>query len=297
LITVEKMESDTPIEVPDLGEPAQASHVDQGGFISGSVHMVKQGVTLLNPLTVPKRLNEEINRLRLGPACLTEFIGTFMLVYTISLTVGLSSTSVQSSAGSATWDPLAIGSILMVMIFMGGHVSGAHYNPAVSLGVSLRGKLAKGHMPLYWLFQILGSFFGGLLCYMSTGFHPYPKPGSGYTQGEAFVCELVFTCILVLVVLNVATTKATENNSFFGLAIGFTVTAGAYSVGPISGAVFNPAVGTGLLLVHMFAGGSFADIWLYWLAPCLGAVFAALFYRLMNPKEYETQNLEPQEMR
>jgi aquaporin Z len=295
------MESDAPIEVPDIsdGQPPERHQHQSGGrgFMGESIAMIGKTAQFVNPVTIPKRLNDEINRLRLGPACLTEFIGTFMLVFTISMTVGLASTSVSSAAGSATWDPLAIGAILMCMIFMGGHVSGAHYNPAVSLGVSLRGKLAKGHMPLYWLFQIFGAFCGALLTYMSTGYHPYPHAGTGYTQAEAFICELIFTCVLVLVVLNVATTKATENNSFFGLAIGFTVTAGAYSVGPISGAVFNPAVGTGLLLVHGFAGGAMNDIWLYWFAPILGAVFAALFYRLMNPKEYETENIQPQEMR
>jgi aquaporin Z len=295
------MESDAPIEVPDISDSTETSHQSQHhssrGFVGDTVGMISKTVQFVNPVTIPKRLNDEINRLRLGPACLTEFIGTFMLVFTIAMTVGLASTSITISAGSATWDPLAIGSILMCMIFMGGHVSGAHYNPAVSLAVSLRGKLAKGHMPLYWLFQCFGATAGALLCYMATGFHPYPHAGTGYTQAEAFICELVFSCILSLVVLNVATTKATENNSFFGLAIGFTVTAGAYSVGPISGAVFNPAVGTGLLLVNMFAGGAMNDIWLYWFAPCLGAVFAALFYRLMNPKEYETENIQAQEMR
>jgi aquaporin Z len=293
------MESDQPIEVPDISDsqPSHVQHSHSRGLLGNTLGVVTKTAEFVNPITIPKRLNEEINRLRIGPAVITEFIGTFMLVFTISMTVGLGSASVSAAAGSATWDPLAIGSILMVMIFMGGHVSGAHYNPAVSLGVSLRGKLAKGHMPMYWLFQCLGGFFGALLTYMTTGYHPSPAPGSGYTQAEAFICEVVFTCVLVLVVLNVATTKATENNSFFGLAIGFTVCAGAYSVGPISGAVFNPAVGTGLLLIDAFAGGSMGNIWMYWLAPLLGAIFGALFYRLMNPKEYETENIQAQEMR
>jgi aquaporin Z len=221
----------------------------------------------------------------------TEFLGSFSLVFTVAMNVGFATTSITVSAGSATWDPIAIGSILMVLVFMGGHVSGAHYNPAVTLGVFLRGKISKGLAFWYVIFQLLGSFGGGLLCYLATGYHPYPKPGQGYTQGEVFVCEMTYTCALVLVVLNVATTKAQEKNSYFGLAIGFTVTAGAYSVGPISGAVFNPAVGTGLLLTHMFAGGSFADIWVYWFAPSIGAIFAALFFRLMNPKEFEAQEL------
>jgi len=224
----------------------------------------------------------------------TEFIGDFALVFTVALNVGFANTSVTVAAGSATWDPLAIGSILMVLVFMGGHVSGAHYNPAVTLGVFLRGKISKGLAFWYVVFQILGGFFGALLCYMTTGYHPSPHPGTGYTDGESFICEMVYTGILVLVVLNVATTKAQEKNSYFGLAIGFTVTAGAYSVGPISGAVFNPAIATGLLLVNVMAGGNFAEIYLYWLAPCLGAIFAALIFRMMNPKEFETSDIQAQ---
>jgi len=220
----------------------------------------------------------------------TEFVGAFMLVFTVALNVGFANTSVTVAAGSSTWDPLAIGSILMVLIYTGGHVSGAHYNPAVTLGVLLRGKISKGLAFWYVIFQILGGFFGALLCYMLTGYHPYPHPGTGYTDGEAFICEMVYTGILVLVVLNVATTKAQEKNSYFGMAIGFTVTAAAYSIGPISGAVLNPAIGTGLLSIHMFTGGNFGDIWVYWLTPCLGAVFAGLIFRLMNPKEYENES-------
>jgi len=193
----------------------------------------------------------------------TEFIGCFAFVFTVSLNVGFANTSVTVAAGSSTWDPIAIGSILMVLIFMGGHISGGHYNPAVTLGVFLRGKISKGLAFWYVVFQILGGFFGALLSYLTTGYHPYPHAGTGYTDGESFICEMIYTGILVLVVLNVATTKAQEKNSYFGLAIGFTVTAGAYSVGPISGAVFNPMIATGLLLVHLFAGGSFAEIWVY----------------------------------
>jgi aquaporin Z len=221
----------------------------------------------------------------------TEFIGTFVLVFTVAMNVGFANTSINVAAGSGTWDPIAIGAILMVCIFMGGHVSGAHYNPAVTIGVFLRGKISKGLAFWYLVFQLLGGFAGGLLCYMATGYHPVPASGTGFTLAEAFVCEFIYTCALVLVVLNVATTKAQEKNSYFGLAIGFTVTSGAYSVGPVSGACFNPAVATGLLLTHMFAGGSFAAIWIYWFAPVLGAIFAALFFRLMNPKEFEPQEL------
>jgi len=266
----------------DITEPQldEAPKTDDIG-----VSMPKYDAIQLNPT---KGMDQRARNYWWAPL-VTEFLGCFGLVFTVSLNVGFANTSVTVSAGSATWDPLAIGSILMVLIFMGGHVSGAHYNPAVTVAVFLRGKIAKGLGFWYIVFQLLGGFGGALLCYLTTGYHPAPHPGTGYTDGEAFICEMVYTGILCLVVLNVATTKAQEKNSYFGLAIGFTVTAGAYSVGPISGAVFNPSVGTGLLLVNTFAGGNFAEIYLYWLAPLLGAVFAALLFRLMNPQEFNTQ--------
>jgi len=217
------------------------------------------------------------------PPLIVEFIGTFMLVFTVSLNVAFD----IAHPNVSTWDPLAIGAILMVMIFMGGHISGAHYNPAVSLAVYLRGKIPLGKMLWYWLCQVLGGLTAALIGWAVTAQHPAPGPGATYGSGAAFVVELVYTAALALVVLNVATTKSQEDNSFFGLAIGFTVTAGAYSVGPISSAVFNPAVGTGLLLVHGFAGGSMSNIWIYWLAPLLGGALAALIFRITNVREFQ----------
>jgi len=263
-----------PVTEPQLDEQPKSDDIN--------VSMPKYDSIQLNPT---KGMDQRTRNYWWAPL-VTEFLGCFGLVFTVALNVGFANTSVTVAAGSTTWDPLAIGSVLMVLIFMGGHVSGAHYNPAVTVAVFLRGKIAKGLGFWYIIFQLLGGFVGALLCYVTTGYHPAPAPGRGYTDGEAFICEMVYTGILCLVVLNVATTKAQEKNSYFGLAIGFTVTAGAYSVGPISGAVFNPSVGTGLLLVNVFAGGSFAEIYLYWLAPCLGAVFAALLFRMMNPQEF-----------
>jgi len=176
------------------------------------------------------------------------------------------------------------------MVFMGGHVSGAHYNPAVTLGVFLRGKIPLKKALFYVFTQVLAAITASACGYWLTGVHPAPGPAPSFTSGHAFVVEVLYTLILVLVVLNVATTESQEDNSFFGLAIGFIVCVGAFSVGGISGAVFNPAVGTGLLLVHAFAGGSFQDIWIFWLAPLLGAVGAALVFRITNPREFRVRD-------
>jgi len=227
-----------------------------------------------------------------APAFITEILGAFGKVLTVSMTAGLGNTSINQSTGhSLTWDPMAVGSILMVMVYMGCHASGAHFNPAVSFGVFLRGKITKGRMFWYWFAQLIGAFFGALLAYLLSGYTAAPGPGSGFTAGEAFFAEFIYTMLLVVVVLAVSTTKSTDNNSFFGLAQGFCYLSAAYSIGPISGAVLNPAAATGMLLVKTFTGGSFVNIWVYWLAPMLGAVFAGLFYRLMNPQEYEVAEI------
>jgi len=219
------------------------------------------------------------------PVLLTEFIGTFFLVFTVALNV-----AEEKAKSTGAQAPLAIGGMLMVMIFCGGHISGGHFNPAVTLAVKLRGKLAPWRTAIYYmLVQVLGGFVAALLGYACTGRHP--APAVGWTYGAAFVSETCFTFALAYDVLNVATTKSQENNHFFGLAIGFVVVAGAYSSGDVSGGVFNPAVGTGLILVDLFAGGSAVQaIWLYWLAPMFGGFLAAFIFHITNKREFRGQD-------
>jgi len=219
------------------------------------------------------------------PVLLTEFIGTFFLVFTVTLNV-----AEEKAKSSGAQAPLAIGGILMVMIFCGGHISGGHFNPAVTLAVTLRGKLAPWRTAFYYMIvQVAGGFAAALLGFACTGRHPAPTVG--WTAGAAFVSETLFTFALAYVVLNVATTKSQENNHFFGLAIGFAVVAGAYSSGDISGSVFNPAVGTGLTVVDAFAGGTAIQyLWIYWLAPMLGGFLAAFIFHITNKREFRNQD-------
>jgi aquaporin Z len=135
--------------------------------------------------------------------------------------------------------PLAIGAALMVMVYAGGHVSGAHFNPAVTLGVWLRGKLPVREVPGYIFFQLLGAGLAALAVKQLGESSATPM---AIETGPAFLAELLFTFALVWVVLNVATSKGTSGNSFYGLAIGFTVMVGAYAVGPISGGAFGVPV-------------------------------------------------------
>ena len=207
---------------------------------------------------------------------LTEFIGTFFLVFTIGLVVH----------SGTPMGPLAIGSALMVMVYMGGHISGAHYNPAVTLAIVMRGKLPMSEAVPYWISQLLGAFVASLMVYVVTGATFAPAPGEGVSALQALLVEFLFTFALASVVLNVATHRKTAGNSFYGLAIGFTVATGAFAVGPISGGAFNPAVGIGPILMSALKGADgFGNLWLYLVGPVAGAVVAALVFRMVNGAE------------
>lgn len=206
---------------------------------------------------------------------LTEFTGTFFLVLTVGLTV----------LGGSTFAPLAIGSVLMVMVYMGGHISGAHYNPAVTLGVWMRGdKMPTSDVAPYMAAQTAGAFVAALAVYAVLGEALHVAPAAETTLFGFFLLELLFTFALVLVVLNTATADATAGNSYFGLAIGFTVLAGAFAAGPISGGAFNPAVALGPILVDAFLGdgSSVAGLWVYLVSTFAGGALAALVFKVQH---------------
>lgn len=204
---------------------------------------------------------------------LTEFTGTFFLVFTIGCGVLVGTPMV----------PLAYGASLMVMVYMGGHVSGAHYNPAVSLGLFLRGSFASSEIVPYMSAQLLGAIAAALAVWIVTGRTFVPAPAAGTSIIAALLVEILYTTALALVVMNVATAPATAGNSFYGLAIGFTVGAGAFAGGPISGGAFNPAVGLGPALIHAIVGrGSIAHVWLYIVGPCVGSFVAAAIFKVQH---------------
>jgi aquaporin Z len=201
---------------------------------------------------------------------IAEFIGTFFLVLTVGCT-GI-------GAGAGVIAPLAIGAALMVMVFAGGHISGGHYNPAVTLGVLIRGKVKPADVVPYWIAQ----FVGAAVAALATKFL---RAGAPVTQiaphaGPALLAEFLFTFALVYVVLNTATAEGTSGNSFYGLAIGMTVMTGAFAVGDISGGAFNPAVALGICVLGI---SSWANIWIYLLANFAAAVVAAVIFQLINP--------------
>lgn len=206
---------------------------------------------------------------------IVEFIGTFFLVLVVAL----------------TGNPIAIGSVLMVMIYMGGYVSGAHYNPAVTLGLMMRKKISSSSAMMYMVFQLLGGMVAALVSYYLSGKSFAANPGAGVDFMKALVNEIIFTFALVSVVYGSAVAKKNSGNSFYGLAIGFTVLAAAFAGGGISGGAYNPAVGVGPILVDMILGGGasgnngMANIALYILGPCIGGALAAVVYGIINGDE------------
>jgi aquaporin Z len=208
-----------------------------------------------------------------------ELIGTFFLVLTIGCTV--------IGHDASPLAPLAIGSALMVMIFAGGHISGGHFNPAVTLGVWLRGKCAGKDVAPYMIFQIVGAMLAALVVtYLKGGDAAAPLSPA---TGPALLAEFLFTFALVYVVLNVATANDTAGNSFYGLAIGFTVLVGAFSVGNISGGAFNPAVAVGISVMGLSA---WPNLWIYLLADFAGAAVAAGAFKALNRAD---STIQPQE--
>ncbi|HWA10637.1 MAG TPA: aquaporin [Opitutaceae bacterium] len=199
---------------------------------------------------------------------LVEFIGTFFLVFTVGMTV----------RGHADLAPLAIGASLMVMIFAGGHVSGGHFNPAVTLAVFVRGKCETRDVVPYWLAQLAAGLVAALVVTFLFGGRPATTPPLHATVPSAIV-EFLFTFALAWVVLNVATHKSTAGNSFYGLAIGTTVMTGAIAVGGISGGAFNPAVGLGVFTMGL---ESAKQLGLYFGADLAGGLAAALAYKTVH---------------
>ena len=199
---------------------------------------------------------------------LTEFVGTFLFLFTISL----------AAPGGSPLTALAIGGALMVVVYAGGHRSGAHYNPAVSLALFLQKKITSSELFSYWVAQVVGGIAAFALGYAIIGKPVAIVPASGQTALAALVVEAVFTFMLALVVLNTAASRKTEGNSFYGLAIGFAIVVAAIAGGPISGGAFNPAVGIGATVVAAMHGGTFASIWIPIVGPLVGGVLASYFW-------------------
>lgn len=216
-----------------------------------------------------------------------EFIGTFFLVTVVGMVI------IEPGAAALGFAPLAIGTVLAVMIFAGGHVSGGHYNPAVSLAVFIRGDkqaFTFGNMIAYWVVQLIAGFIGALLVLYLKGTVAtanavtmvVPTVNVAGVMIPALIVEFLGTFALTYTVLNVATAKGTSGNSFYGWAIGMAVLAGAYAFGAITGGAFNPAVALGITQMGVTP---WASIWIYWVPQLLAAIIAAFVFRAAHPGE------------
>ncbi len=200
-----------------------------------------------------------------------EAIGAFFLTFVVAVSV----------LSGSVFTPLAAGAALMVMIYAGGHISGGHYNPAVTMGALVRGRIGIVDAVPYWIAQVVGGVVAGVIARAVV--NPATVKTltlSGHAEAAAAVVELLVTFALCYVMLNVATSKDQPGNGFFGLAIGFTVTAGAFAVGGISGGVFNPAVALGGATAGIFA---WSTIWIYVLVELGAGVAAGLAFLALNP--------------
>lgn len=204
---------------------------------------------------------------------LVELIGTFFLVLVIGLAV--------LPPGVGDMAPLAIGSALMVMVYAGGHISGGHYNPAVTFAVWMRGKLSAQEVPPYMVAQVLGALMAaGIVNVLKATFTTAaPAPD----VAKALVVEILFTFAWTYVVLNTAPPTKSTGNSYSGLAIGCTLMAGAYAGGAISGGAYNPASAIGITLMGLSAPGA---IWVFFVGNFVGGALAAVVCRFVNPDQH-----------
>ena len=204
---------------------------------------------------------------------LVEFIGTFFLV-----------------SGAILGGGIGASLALMVMIYAGGHISGAHYNPAVTIAIFIRKKIKSDELAGYFIAQFLGAALAALLIYY--GFEKQGMGGEcdGFAEGtlKVFLAEMIGTFALAYVVLHVATSRGTQGNSFYGIAIGGTVLAMALTLGTYSGGVFNPAVGLGLAVHKSIC---WANLWMFFVAPILGGAIAAYVFLYVNGDEGDLESI------
>lgn len=203
---------------------------------------------------------------------IVEFIGTFFLIFTIG--------AVAFEPETELFAPIAIGSVLIALVYAGGHISGAHYNPAVTICLWLRGTCKSIDVPFYILFQLLAAAAATYCVLFLKGFPVVYSMEIPVVK--SLLAEFIFSFALCFVILNVATSSDTEGNDYYGLAIGFVVMAGIFTVGNISGAVFNPAVAAGLTLMGLSV---ISNLWIYLISSIFAAVVASYLFSLVNGKK------------
>lgn len=221
---------------------------------------------------------------------LGEFVGTFLLVFTVGCNV---------LGGNAVWGGISIACVLMVSIYAMGKVSGANFNPAVSLALGMIEALGSEGLPwnsvmAYGLTQLGAGIIAGI-CYVSLWWDTFNlAPAFGFGPLQVALCEMLYTFMLCFVVLNVAAAKD-RPNQFYGLAIGFVIVAGAYGAGAVSGGCFNPAVAIAIDTASVGLG--FGWCIFYVLFECIGAILAAYCFMYVRPKQFGRDDISEQTSR
>eukprot|EP00746_Dinoflagellata_sp_MGD_P090463 gnl/MRDRNA2_/MRDRNA2_35732_c0_seq1.p1 gnl/MRDRNA2_/MRDRNA2_35732_c0~~gnl/MRDRNA2_/MRDRNA2_35732_c0_seq1.p1 ORF type:complete len:480 (-),score=49.24 gnl/MRDRNA2_/MRDRNA2_35732_c0_seq1:1-1440(-) len=235
--------------------------------------------SLLHRIVRPAEYGHGGRQVTMASALISEFLGTFFLV----LTVGF---NVLTKSPAVAW---SIAAALMCMIYALGGVSGAHFNPAVTLAISLsgRGKMSGGpsYAAMYMVAQILGAVVAGLV-YSMILHDSFPLgPKSGFAWSAVVAVELIFTFVLTFVVLCVATSVGFQRE-MFGLAIGACVTVGGVAIGGVSGGSLNPAVSVGIEVAHALRGGSWGNSLAYSAVELAGGALAAGVFRITHSDEF-----------
>jgi aquaporin Z len=203
-----------------------------------------------------------------------EFIGTFFFVMCICMTLG---------AGIGMFSPLAVGLTLIMVVYSGGHISGSHLNPAVSLAVYLRGKLNAGDVLPYMVGQFLGATLAAMLSgFLLESFHAAEPVTRDLEVIPSLIAELLGTILYVYVYLNLFTIRKTSGNTYFGLAIGLAYVAALYTFENVSVGAFNPAVALGITMANFT---SWSSIWIFFVANFAGGVLAAFLSQYVNGPE------------
>lgn len=211
---------------------------------------------------------------------LVEFLGTFILVFTIAI------------SGS----PLIIAAVLTIIVYLGGPISAAHYNPAVTLGFILRKRITLKDAAWYALVQMIGAFAGAGLYFLISDNLYVAEPGRTVLWQAALLTELVGTFALMTVIIYVALFSKTEGNKYYGAAIGGIILVAAILGGSISGGAYNPAVGVGPIIFKMvIAGGSMQHYWLYLVGPLIGSTAAVILFRIIHPSEMKMPPSSPED--
>jgi len=211
----------------------------------------------------------------LMPKLVVEAIGTFFLLLTIAMLV---LGAADAGEHAVLVIPVGIGLVLTALVFAFGPISGAHFNPAVTIGLYLAGRCPKAHVAPYLVAECIGATAAAFVALQLRTVHDAAFEPA---HAAGFAAEAIWTFLLVCVILQI-TSKRNSNNQWFGIVVGTTVAAGAYVMGPDSGAAFNPAVYLGLALDGVLA---WSDWWIYIGGPILGGCLAAAVQQIIEPSE------------